>query len=205
MTKPRPKSECNIQPCMPVLLEEERNPKKGFFQTFSGAACEEIVIHHFLKHGINCARPIVDDGADILVEREKGKWIRGQVKKVVHQYAVDRGMRKRGTGIVYRDEFEFNFANRSSSRGEEDIDFFYHVLLTPLRQLVWETPSWAVPKRDDGFFILSKTVMLDRASWKRREVAWDYRNNILSAYYDPKLIQAYPEFFNPSTVTNFMV
>lgn len=209
MTQAKPRSECNIQPCMPPLLPEERNTGKvGDITSFVGGACEHIIIKHFLNQKINCAEPIVDDGADLLIERDgKNKpWVRGQIKKVVHSYQPDRGMRKRGTGLVYRDSYNFFFqTNNYGTRSPADCDYFYHVLLTPYRELIWETPSSIIPLSPDGSFINNKVAVLDRAAWKKKPTQIDWRKSIISAQYDPKVIEAFPEFFNPSTVTNFMV
>jgi len=199
--------EFNVKAVMPPLLDEERNPPGGRKSTFSGTACEEIIIAHFLKQGINCARPIVDDGADIIIERDgKDKpWVRGQVKKVVHQFAIDRGMRKRGKGIVRRDEYNFFYQpTQRQQRTPQDCDYFYHVLSTPLRQLIWETPASIVPLNDDGCFISNKTIMLDRDFHQRKKAEINYRDLILDAYYHPKLIEAFPQFFYPNTVINYM-
>jgi hypothetical protein len=206
MSRARPESERNIQPCMPPLLPEERNPAGKKLALFSGGSCEHIIISHFLRLGINCAEPIIDDGADLLIEREPGIWKRGQVKKVVHTYDLDRGMFKRYGTEVRRDVYDFFFqSNNLGTRSRKDTDYFYHVLMTPLREIIWETPSDLVPyKEDRDSFISNKTVVLDRSSWVRRKVEINFREQIISAKYDPKVMETHPLFFNKNTVNNYM-
>lgn len=206
MTKARPESERNIQPCMPPLLPEERKPRDGKFTAFSGTACEHIITAHFIKQGINCAIPMVDDGADLLIEKTQANWVRGQVKKVVHNHALDRGMYKRYGTKTYRDVYNFFFqTNNKGTRSVKDTDYFYHVLLTPLRQIIWETPSNIIPtKKGQDAFIGNKTAVLDRSGWERVKAEINWREQIISAQYDPKLIEAFPSFFNSNTINNYI-
>jgi hypothetical protein len=164
MTRARPESERNIQPCMPPLLPEERNPAGKKQAIFSGGSCEHIIISHFLYLGINCAEPIIDDGADLWIEKE-GQIVRGQVKKVVHSCGLDSGMKQRSGVEVYRDEYNFFFqTNNDGTRSVKDTDYFYHVLLTPLRQIIWETPSSIIPTKENSIaFINNKSAVLDRS------------------------------------------
>jgi len=205
-SRARPESERNIQPCMPPLLPEERNPP-GHKQTmFSGGSCENIIIAYFLYNKINCAVPIVDDGADLLIEKTPSVWSRGQVKKVVHTHALDRGMKKRSNVEVYRDNYDFFFqSSKDGSRSVKDTDYFYHVLLTPLREIIWETPASIIPtKENSDAFIGNKTAVLDRSGWERKKAQIDWRKQIISAKYDPKLIEAYPSFFYSNTIGNYL-
>jgi len=206
MTRARPESERNIQPCMPPLLPEERNPAGHKYASFSGRSCENIIIAHFLYNKINCAVPIVDDGADLLIEKTPSLWSRGQVKKVVHTEKLDRGMKKSSGVEVYRDTYDFFFqTNGSGTRSKKEIDFFYHVLLTPLREIIWETPSSIIPTRENSdAFIGNKTAVLDRSGWIRKKVEINWREQIISAKYDPKIIQHYPSFFCPNTINNYV-
>ena len=132
---------------MPPLLEEETIPfdKKDGVR-YSGTACENIVKAYFLSQSINIAEPHVDDGVDLLIKKPEG-WVRGQVKKVVYQLDMDDGIFKRSGRKVYRSRFNFNFQgggktaphlkNGRSQKCPKDYDYFYHVLLTPYRQLIW--------------------------------------------------------------------
>ena len=200
-----------LVPCMPPLLEEEKIPlDKQEGVRYGGTACENIVKSYFLSTGVNIAEPHVDDGVDLLIEKPYG-WVRGQVKKVVYQYKLDHGMKKRG-GEVYRSRFNFNFqgAGKTAShlkngrrqRKPEEIDFFYHVLLTPYRQLIWETPVDLIPVRKDGCFIFGKNPCLDRDSWIRKKADIDFNKLLIHTQYDPLIFKEYPEFFLSSESPN---
>jgi hypothetical protein len=195
-----------VQPCMPPLLLEETIPlcRKDGSTKFGGTACENIVKSYFLSKGINIAEPYVDNGVDILIEKPEG-WVRGQVKKVVYQYKCDSGMKKRGSGEVYRSRYNFNFQGGGTSclhlkngrrqRKAEEIDYFYHVLLTPYRQLIWETPVSLIPLREDGTFVHGKTPILDRKFWIRKKSDINYNELLIHSKYDPIIFKIYPEFF----------
>ena len=206
MTRARPESERNIQPCMPPLLSEERIAAGKNQARYSGGSCEHIIISHFLRLGINCAEPIIDDGADLLIEKTPSNWVRGQVKKVVYNYSLDSGMYRRSGVEVYRDEYDFFFqSNNSGNRSVKDTDYFYHVLLTPYREIIWETPSNIIPtKEGKDCFIVNKTAVLDRSGWIRKKAQINWREQIISAKYDPKVIETYPSFFSPNTVNNYI-
>ena len=193
-----------LVPCMPPLLEEEKIPlDKQEGVRYGGTACENIVKSYFLSKGINIAEPHVDDGVDLLIEKPGG-WVRGQVKKVVYQYKLDHGMKKRGTE-VYRSRYNFNFqgGGRSAShlkngrrqRTPEEIDFYYHVLLTPYRQLIWETPVNLIPLRKNGYFIFGKNPSLDSDGWIRKKADIDFTKLLIHTQYDPVVFKEYPEFF----------
>ena len=81
---------------MPPLLQEETIPldegNKG--TRFGGTTCEELVASYLLSQSINVAEPKVDDGVDLLLEKEPYLWKRGQVKKVVYQMSLDYGIKK---------------------------------------------------------------------------------------------------------------
>ena len=156
-----------LVPCMPPLLEEETIPlrREDGSTKFGGNACEDLVKVFFLSQGINVATPLVDEGADLLIEKPEG-WVRGQVKKVVYQSQLDYGMNQRSGVRVYRSRYNFNFQgggataphlkNGRRQRGPENVDYFYHVLMTKYRQLIWETPVSMIPLRKDGKFIHGK-------------------------------------------------
>ena len=208
-----------LVPCMPPLMEEETKPlsREDGFTKFGGTACENLVKAYFLSQNINIAEPHVDDGVDLLIEKPEG-WIRGQVKKVVYQSKMDYKMNQRSGVKVYRSRFNFNFQGGGGSaphlkngrrqRKPEECDYFYHVLLTPYRQLIWETPVNMIPLREDGNFIFGKNPCLDRDSWKRKPAEIDFRKLLVYSKYDPIIFKAYPDFFLKSeqlTLDNFFV
>jgi len=208
-----------LKPCMPPLLYDETVPLSGEngLTTYGGTSCENLVKAYFLSKNINIAEPYVDDGVDLLIEKEEG-WVRGQVKKVVYQNKLDHGMKIRGSGEVYRSRFCFNFQSGGVSshiskngrnrkqRGPETTDYFYHVLLTPYRQLIWETPVKLITLRKDGTFIQGKNLCLDRDNWIRRKAEIDFNQLLVYSHYDPIIFKRYPEFFlkkEPNTLDEF--
>ena len=203
---PRSPNAQRLVSCMPPLLEEETKPlsREEGLTIFGGTACENLVKAYFLSLNINIAEPHVDDGVDLLIEKPGG-WVRGQVKKVVYQSKLDHGIKSRSGVEVYRSRFNFNFQSGGSSvsylkngrrqRGPEDYDYFYHVLLTPYRQLIWETPVNLIPLRKDGKFVFGKCPVLDRDSWKRKKADIDFRKLLVYNRYDPIIFKNYPDFF----------
>ena len=203
-------------PSMPPLMEEETKPlcRKGEVR-FGGTACEFAVKNYFLSQGINVAEPHVDVGVDLLIEKPEG-WVRGQVKKVVYQLDMDDGMFKRSGKKVYRSRFNFNFQgggktaphlkNGRAQKGPKDYDYFYHVLLTQYRQLIWETPVSLIPLREDGSFVFGKSPNLDRDNWKRKPRDIDWNKHLIHSNYDPIVFKTYPDFFlkpDPITIDMF--
>ena len=206
-----------LVPCMPPLMEAETKPlsRAGGDTRFGGAACELAVKNYFLSKNINIAEPHVDVGVDLLIEKPEG-WVRGQVKKVVYQFDMDDGMFKRSGKKVYRSRFNFNFqgggkrlglsSGYTKQRGPKDYDYFYHVLLTPYRQLIWETPVSLIPLREDGSFVFGKTPNLDRDNWKRKPRDIDWNKHLIHSNYDPIVFKTYPDFFlkpDPITIDMF--
>ena len=206
-----------LVPCMPPLMEAETKPlsRAGGDTRFGGAACELAVKNYFLSKNINIAEPHVDVGVDLLIEKPEG-WVRGQVKKVVYQFDMDDGMFKRSGKKVYRSRFNFNFqgggkrlglsSGYTKQRGPKDYDYFYHVLLTPYRQLIWETPVSLIPLREDGSFVFGKTANLDRDNWKRKPRDIDWNKHLIHSNYDPIVFKTYPDFFlkpDPITIDMF--
>ena len=206
-----------LVPCMPPLMEEETKPlsREDGFTKFGGTACENLVKAYFLSQNINIAEPHVDDGVDLLIEKPEG-WIRGQVKKVVYQSKMDYKMNQRSGVKVYRSRFNFNFQGGGGSaphlkngrrqRKPEECDYFYHVLLTPYRQLIWETPVSMITLRENGTFIHGKTPILDRDSWIRKKAEIDFNKLLVYSRYDPIIFRTYSDFFlkpEPSTLDNF--
>ena len=206
-----------LVPSMPPLMEEETKPlsRENGLTKFGGTACENLVKAYFLSQCINIAEPHVDDGVDLLIQKPEG-WVRGQVKKVVYQLDMDNGIFKRTGKKVYRSRFNFNFqgggrrlrlsSQYTKQRGPEDYDYFYHVLLTPYRQLIWETPVNLIPLRKDGKFIFGKCPVLDRDNWKRKPADIDFRKLLVYSKYDPIIFKTYPDFFlkpEQTTLDNF--
>jgi hypothetical protein len=199
-----------LVPVMPPLLEEEKGPltEKA---SFSGTSCETIIKSYFLSKGINVAKPYIDEGADILIKKPEG-WVTSQVKKVVYKYELDHQHLKNFGGYIYRPYYTFSFQRSSQSKGKQrgpkDNDYFYHVLLTPYRQLIWETPSKLVPLRKDGSFISKKDVALESDAWVRMVPQINFKELLISSQYNPIIFKRYPEFFlkeDKPTVEQFFV
>ena len=208
-----------LVPCMPPLMEEETIPldRVDGRVRYGGTACENLVKAYFLAQNINIAEPHVDEGVDLLIEKSEG-WVRGQVKKVVYMNKLDWNKKQRDNIAIHRSCFKFNFQGGGGSiphlkngrrqRGPEDYDYFYHVLLTPYRQMIWETPVDLIPLREDGTFIHGKDVTLDRDNWKRKSAEIDFNKLLVYSKYDPIIFKTYPDFFlkpEQSTLDNFFV
>jgi hypothetical protein len=205
-----------LKPCMPALLENETIPlsRENGSTNYGGTACENLVKTYFLSKGINVSEPYVDDGVDLLIEKPQG-WVRGQVKKIVYQLKLDYTHKRDFGGEIYRSRFNFNFQsggnathlkNGRKQRGPETSDYFYHVLLTPHRQLIWETPVNLIPLRDDGTFIHGKSVTLDRDNWIRKKAEIDFNQLLIYSQYDPIIFKSFPDFFlkeEPNTLDEF--
>jgi hypothetical protein len=192
-------------PCMPPLLEEETkplSPKLGH-TSFGGSACENLVKFYFLSQKINVSEPYVDDGVDLIIEKPEG-WVRGQVKKIIYQSKIV-WVKQDTDKKTYTSTFDFNFQSGGKSgraypngrrqRGPNEVDYYYHVLLTPYRQLIWETPVSLIPLREDGFFIQGKSVNLDKEYWIRKKSEIDFNKLLVYSRYDPILFKTYPDFF----------
>ena len=168
------KAHRKLVPCTPPLLPEEKLnfTREDNATKFGGTSCEHWVFAYFLLNQINIAEPMVDNGVDCLIEKEDEGWKRGQIKKVVYQEGIDYGYKDRHGVEVRRSRFNFALQGGGGEgrrqRKPEEIDYFYHVLLTCYRVLIWETPSHIYPVREDGTFIQNKTICLDRESWIRR-------------------------------------
>ena len=189
-----------VKPCMPPLLEVETNPLSSHLTrltAFSGNTCETLVKSYFLSKGVNVAEPSVDDGVDLLIEKPEG-WVKGQVKKVVYKTKLDWGMSKRGKEI-YRSCFTFPFQGSGGENKRQrkfgDIDYFYHTLITPYRQLIWEVPQSLVPLRKNGEYIHCKNPTLDRDNWIRKKADFDFGDLLTYSFYDPIVFKTYPDFF----------
>jgi len=204
-----------IPAVMPPLLAEEHDPnfnRKNSDTVFVGKACEYIVGKYFLKNKINFGEPLVDQGTDWWVD-EGGKILRAQVKKISWKLKTDSGIRKRTGKIVKRQSFDFRFQTSGSKKdetknfyGPNDIDVFYHVLVTPLRELIWRIPSSLVSTDKNGYFVQSQSATLDRQFVERKKQMYDLRGSLISAMYDARLVEEYPDFFLPpqqQTVMDF--
>ena len=195
-----------LVPSMPPLLEEETKPlnRAGGDTRFGGSACELAVKNYFLSKNINVAEPHVDIGVDLLIEKPEG-WVRGQVKKVVYSLQMDGGMYKKTGEKVYRSRFNFNFQgggktaphlkNGRSQKSPKDFDYFYHVLLTPYRQLIWEIPVGLISLREDGTFVHGKTQCLASDNWKRKPADIEWRNHLIHCSYDSIVFKTFHDFF----------
>lgn len=192
------KSKHKVSQCMPPLLPEELVPFKSEKSTYAGNACEKLVEAYFLGRGINVGETSVDDGQDILVRRDS-TWQHAQVKKVTYRNKLDYGIRERTGRKVYRSVFYFNFQGSACNRQRtpKEIDYFYHVLYTPYRELIWEVPSSIVPLRENGEFISNKDVTLDRATTASKKAEIDFSKYLVHVRYDPIVYQKYPNFFSP--------
>ena len=196
-----------IIPCMPVFLEEEKIPldRSKNSTKFGGTACEHAMMMFLLSQTINCAEPLVDEGTDILVDKGD-KWQKAQVKKVVYNWKMDRGLLERRGVEKYWDEFKFCFQGGGGSaphlkngrrqRTIDEIDLFYHVLFTCYRILIWEIPASIVPLREDGkTFVQCISSGLVRDNWMRKPAAIDLNKHLIYSRYDPIIFEHYPDFF----------
>ena len=192
-----------LVPCMPPLIDGEVEltnlSRKESSAFFSGTACELLVKTYFLEKGINVSEPHIDDGVDLLIQKPGEGWVRGQVKKVIYKSKLDYGMKSHSGKEVYRSQYDFRFQG-SAGKGRRqrkggEIDYFYHVLLTPYRQLIWETPVSLIPLRDDGTFVATKNPCLDRDNWKRKPSDIKWSDHLIYRRFDPIVFKEYPEFF----------
>ena len=199
-----------LVPVMPPMMEEEMIPlsRETGATSYGGTACENLVKMYFLQKGINVAEPHVDDGIDLLARKPGEGWKSIQVKKVVYQNHVDHGMKKRHGIRVVRPRYSFNFQSggkmgaltrgrqKKKQRGPDDYDVFYHVLMTPYRQLIWETPVEMIPLRPGTReFIQCKNPSLDSTEWVRKKPGIDFSKLVVYKHYDPIIFKTYPDFF----------
>ena len=201
-----------LVPCMPPLLEEETIPlDRQDGVRYGGTACENLVKAYFLTQNINIAEPHVDDGVDLLIQKPGEGWVRGQVKKVIYKSQLDYGMKSHSGKEVYRSRYDFRFQGggekgRRQRKGGE-IDYFYHVLMTTYRQLIWETPESLIPLRENGEYIQSKNPNLDGDNWIRKKAEIDFNKLLMYSRYDPIIFKTYPDFFlkqEQPTLDNFL-
>ena len=203
-----------LVPCMPPLMDGEVEltnlSRKESSAFFSGTACELLVKTFFLERGINVSEPHIDDGVDLLIQKPGEGWVRGQVKKVIYKSKLDYGMKSHSGKEVYRSRYDFRFQGsggkgRRQRKGGE-IDYFYHVLMTTYRQLIWETPESLIPLRENGEYIQNKNPNLDRDNWIRKKADIDFNKLLMYSRYDPIIFKTYPDFFlkqEQPTLDNF--
>ena len=203
-----------LVPCMPPLIDGEVEltnlSRKQSSTKFSGTACELLVKTFFLERGINVSEPHIDDGVDLLIQKPGEGWVRGQVKKVVYKSQLDYWMKSHSGKEVYRSRYDFRFQS-SGEKGRRqrqggEIDYFYHVLMTTYRQLIWETPERLIPLRENGEYIQNKNPNLDRDNWKRKPADIDFRKLLVYSKYDSIIFKTYPDFFlkpEQPTLDNF--
>ena len=168
---------------MPPLLEVE---KKILNKQYSGLLCENIVRSYFLSKEINIATPDVDDGVDFVIFRDD-KVEKIQVKKIV--------LRIKKNLEVYNFSYQGSSSADRKQKVAGSVDYFYHVLYTPYRQLIFETPENIIPLRENGEYIHCKHGVLDRDSWVRKRADYDVNTLLIHAHYDPIIYQSFPSFF----------
>jgi hypothetical protein len=158
-----------------------------------------------MQRGIDIAEPFVDKGNDLWIKYNSNdrQIIRTQIKKVLWSSKLDHGMNERGVE-VYRDTFDFRFQSSGSRKkcrwyGPDDIDLYYHVLITPHRQIIFEIPSSIIPinskYNNEKVFVQYRNCVLERGSVVRRKADIDIRGRIVHSMYSFELVQAFPEFF----------
>jgi len=146
-----------------------------------GSACEHIVLARLQAEGKSVSKPVVDTGFDFLIT-ENGRYESIQVKKAG---------KKSGNKIRFR-------FGQSSSRGrardktyDQAADWFYHVLMTQYRTVVFKTHKSEVI-RDGGAIArkveMSTFVLAGEHSGRNTSLTFDIRNNIWFAQYDPVLL-----------------
>ena len=130
----------------PPLLEEEiahcRKSDEKNLTNYAGKVCEDLVKSYCAENRWNVAEPEIDMGIDLLINRSD-RWDKVQVKKVVF-WETDYGLMTQKfqfqSGGISKD---VRLRHRQSS--PVDFDSFIHVLSTPYRQLIFETPVDQIP------------------------------------------------------------
>ena len=202
---------------MPPLLPEEMEYYKNQSDNdarFGGEAGEHAVKYVLLYRGINFYKPSIDNGVDLVVEKclkaEAGKG-RAQVKKVVCKMRADAKLKRETGRIVKRSCYDFNLqstggTDKGKQRTIDDIDVFYHVLITPYRTLIWETPA-STPGlvRENGEFKSVKNPALDKTGTQKIVPQVDFSKFLVYTQYDPIIYEKFPEFFKkPATLEPFI-
>lgn len=176
-----------IQPVMPPLFDEEKlilTEKTSF----AGETCTSIVMSVLQRKGINTSNPHIDEGEDILVKVGRNQWKTGQVKKIVYKQKEQRY------------EFKFQSANKTDY-SEHDLDFYFHVVMTHYRTLIWQTDTKHIPKRPDGTFVKNTNLILDRPKVKRpisSKSQFPDRPQLIYEQYHPEVFRKNITFFSPN-------
>lgn len=200
-------------PIMPPLLPEETYQESGSAALFNGKSCEKYIQAFLLGQGINVAEPVVDDGKDLLFERSKNHWVRGQAKKITYRYKRSDKAKKLYDKDVFYPTFTFNFqrdkgSEKKNQLGPEDIHYFFHVLKTCYREIIWEIPSHLINLRKDGTFVSCNDFVLDSTEWIRNKRSLPIEDFVIFKRYDQKVFKAYPDFFlaeDKPTIEQFFV
>lgn len=177
-----------IPAVMPPLMETETKVLTNK-AAYSGEACVSAVTMYCLMNNNNTSVPRIDEnGGDVLIEFTKKQWTHAQIKKVTYRHE---------NGAV---RFQFKFQSEISNYTEDDIDVFYHVLLTRYRTLIWETDAKDVPKRENGAFIKNTNLILDRPKNKlkqNKKCQMQDKPKLIHTAYHPLIVSTYPDFFLP--------
>ena len=172
---------------IPPPLDDEYNVVGANQTRFTGRHCENLVKSYLLSQGFNVAEPEVDNGCDLLFKMD-GKWKSAQVKKVVCKIADN--------GLSYF-QFFFNSTRANGKRKDSgyDVDYFFHVISTQHRQLLFMVPDLEVPRTKSGQQVMCSDLVLDRYnrvhSKKKRLNLLDY---LVNSFYSPEIFKAYPDF-----------
>ena len=174
----------------PLLYEESLQASREYSATkYLGFACENLVAQYETSRLNNIANPQIDDGTDLLIKIKDGEWERGQVKKVVRST-------KQG-----RNSFAFFFnSTKSGSVARKstgyDVEWFYHVILTPHRQLLFKTPNSVVPLNSAGTGqVMCIDLVLDRPNRVHsKNKALDMKDHLVYSLYSPMIMRAFPDF-----------
>ena len=181
----------------PPLLEEEivhcKKSDEKNLTNYAGKVCEDLVKSYCAENRWNVAEPEIDMGIDLLINRSN-RWDKVQVKKVVF-WETDYGLMTQKfqfqSGGISKD---VRLRHRQSS--PDDFDSFIHVLSTPYRQLIFETPVDQIPLKKDGTFIQSRGTVITQNYKKAPKGYVDWGQNMVRCLYHPKLFLTFPEFWN---------
>jgi hypothetical protein len=181
MSSPRHKMQINA--ITPPLLPEER---ETIGTQYSGHWCESIIESYFTSKQIKVARPTIDDGIDFMIKKPEG-WRSAQVKKIVIRTTRELD--------YFRCYFQGRFKSSYTKKCKGDTDYFYHVLATPYRQLIFETPESLVPTNKEGVYAQGVSPALTRSYHLRRIPRLHMQNQLVSALYAPEVVLANTLFF----------
>ena len=172
---------------MPPPLDDEYKVVGGSDTHFSGRKCESIVNSYLFSQGFNVAEPQVDNGCDLLFKMD-GRWKTAQVKKVIYRF------KNKGMSCF---SFFFNSTKSNGKRKDSgyDVDYFFHVISTQHRQLLFMVPDSEVPRTRDGQQVMSKDLVLDRHNRVHsKEKNLNVLDYLVYSLYSPEIHKAYPDF-----------